>query len=779
MDDGHGDSPSIEDTNPFAAVAVADATGFDSDTVTVVTPAVREAVGLVNDFLNAPVEPGRPTGNTIAVVGEYGTGKTHLLGTVLHHVRVRADQGTTRAVYLEAEPRSFIELYRDFVAELELEDVRDRVREYYADVVADELGKTPFTAEMAPLVRSGALDPVETSARLGLAETGNLATLRGKLAQVTENAMFGTALTLLLRPGFTHAAWEWLTGHAPDGVLVDRGIDRAIDSEEAALEAMGVFALLHGHRNRRFIVVVDELNRLLSARRRPTREAVAAFDKMLRVFAGTHALLVLCGLPDYLDALGDNFSQRIGRTITVSPLDAEAVSELIRRSQRRIGRPPRLQPFDADVVRYLVKLTEGNARRVVLLCRRLYRMALDEAPEPDGARVTEAMVRQVARGRSFFETVPNVRNEIRQVLSASGVEYLRDRALGVAGARADYWIPVAGDEVGCAVLVSGPVLDPAESKELVGRATAIQAAVERADVLLVAVGPVHPELAGALTDAFTAEPIEYHHWTFKELLANVLGERLRVLQESTASDPVSIVGERVNRVSRQQANTQRMLDQLVGALEQLTSTSDRQFTQLRREITGLADGSRSVSRAAERVGGRAERPEPAGLPLPVAELFAEAQRSLDRVDHVDAALRAVFGDSADDPARAGGVRNGIRAKLRSQQVFHSVGVAALLHRLLAGFREGIVDWYRAYASSLSGPPFADEHERLKSLCRAYDAVYEYIPVFRLDGLEEFASSPTGGRSDAAPAALDHVRETFNELGRQVQSTVWQSVTGPR
>ncbi|MEV8442095.1 ATP-binding protein [Actinosynnema sp. NPDC051121] len=774
MSDGHEDPPPVADTNPFAMVAVADATGFGSDTVTVMTPAIREAVGLVSDFLTAPVEHGRPAGNVIAIVGEYGTGKTHLLGTLLRHVEVQAGQGRTRAVYLEAEPRSFVELYRDFVEELDLDDVRARVREYYADVVADALSLTPFTAEIATHVRSGDLDPVETSASLGLAESRNLATLRSKLEQVTDNAAFGTALTLLLRPGFTHASWEWLTGHAPDGVLVDRGIDAAIQTEEAALEAMGVFALLYGHRNRRFIVVIDELNRLMSARRRPTEQAVAAFHKMLQVFASTNALLVLCGLPDYLDVLGDNFSQRIGRAITVSPLDAEATSELIRRSQERLGRPAELRPFDPDIVRYLVKLTEGNARRIVWLCHRLYRSALDEVPDPRRARVTEAMVRQVARGaQSAFDTVVNVRNEIRQVLSASGIEYVRDHALNdTAAARADYWIPVAGDEVGCAVVVSGAVLDQIESTALIDRATSILAAVERVDVLLVVVGPVHADLAGELADVFTVEPIEYNHWTFKDLMANVLGERMRVLQEGSTVDPLSIVRERVNRVSRQQANTQRMIDQLADTLERLNSTSDQQFARLHRDLVQLTGVTRSDEPSA--------RVEPTPLPSPVAELFAEAQRSLASVDHVDTALRSVFVSSADDPAQVGALRGGVRARLRSQHVFQSVGVAAMLHKLLLTFREEVTDWYRTYASSsASGQPLPVEHERLKALCRAYDAVYEYIPVFRLEGLEEFTSVMPGGWSSASPAALNQVRSTFNELGRQVQSTVWQSVTGSR
>ncbi|GAA4843387.1 hypothetical protein GCM10025787_25990 [Saccharopolyspora rosea] len=749
MSDGHVVLTS--EANPFSPTAIARVTEFAPDTVTVPTPAIREALRLLDDYLVSPASS-RP-GHVIAIVGDYGTGKTHLAVRLLQHARETAP-AVTKAVYLDAPAGTFVALYKRFIEQLELDDVRDRVREYYADIVADALSSSGFGSDVARPLRDGEIDPVGIVERFGLMESSFLQQVQHTLERVTRNEAFGTALTLLLRRGFDDAVWEWLTGHEPDQILKDRGIDTAISTEAAALEAMGVFALLYGHRDRRFVVVVDELDKVLSASSRPTEDAIEAFKKLLEVCAGARALLVLAGLPDYLDVLSGNARQRIGRVITVSSLSGENTAEFIRESQRRVHGEARLEPFTPDTVGYLVKITDGNARKIVRLCYQLYRTAV----ERDGP-VTVPMVYEVARNNQFDQAgIDDVRGAVRRVLTAQGSGYLRDHLVGQdEHSRADYWVPVGARGAGCALVLAESVLDPEDAERLVRRATAIRNATARTEVLLVVVGYLPAEFVGELSAAFGGEPLVYDHWTFTETLASALATRIRNLEDVVGDDPIRALHDRLDRMSRQQSNTQRLLDQITTSLNDLRGSADRKFGVLQRELSEVSDTVHAPAGS--------DSPAPRlRLPEDVARLFDEALAALDSLRRLDAVVREAFGTEQDQATAA---RRGMRdwLRLRNQQAFQAVGVAVVLTGLVEAFRDGVNEWYRSSATDEEGELYDVDRERLAALCRTYDVLYEYVPLFGLDVLGELTAAPV------TPPRKADLRETLDGLGARVQQAL--------
>ncbi|MET8764632.1 ATP-binding protein [Lentzea sp. NPDC004782] len=762
-------APAPVDDNPFLPMAVANPREFDDATVTIVTPAIAEAVSLVDAFLRPSTSS---VGNVIAIVGEYGTGKSHLVGTLLRRARDTSEGVWSRVVLLKARPATFVDLYRQLIGdELRKEDVRDLVREFYADVIADELSDSPFTTDIADLLRTGQLDPVDAVHRLHLAESRYMDRLRQVLERVTNNSAFGVALTLLLRHDFADAAWEWLTGHQPDQVLVDRGIDTAIVTEELALEAMGVLALLYGHRGRRFVVAIDEMNKVVSGNRKPTADAMEAFQRMLEVFAAAQALLILAGLPDYLDELGSAVRQRIGRIIAVSPLTVENTVEYIRQSQERLGRGRVLDPFTVDTVRYLVNLTDGNARRIIRLCSHLYRRAVDaNRYDPAGAQVTVAMVREVAKEHTGAATADHVRNEIRQVLNGLGLTYERDVWLtSETDSRADYWVPFGSEaNSGCALVLSESVLDQSDCDALVNRATFLSAAGAQAGVILVVVGLVHADFMSRLTGAFSAEPIVYDQYVFNDTLSTVLERHLGLLADS-GDDVSSEMREQFTRLGRQQSNTQRMLEQAMKTLTALRSSSDRALSQLQQEMAELTSQASAQSTD--------QQTPTLRLPPVVLTQFTDARASLDAVDQVDAALRAMFAATESDLVNAVDARVAVRAQLRSPLVFSALGVSTMLRMLLDTFQDGVNEWFRTYVPGPTGRPHPADKNRLGALCLAYDTVYEYIPFFRLEELDQIAPYLVDGNLAVlvSPPQLAEAREVFNGLSRRVHAAVLESV----
>src|SRR5262249_55535079 len=160
------------------------------------------------------------------------------------------------------------------------------------------LERSELTARVAQGLTAGELDPVDVVERFGLMESAFHSELRDRFRRVTEDAEFATALTLLLRPAFEPAVWEWFLGRTPDPILQERGITTVIGTEELALAAIGVFVQLHHDAKHRFVLAVDELEQILLAADRPDDAAVGAFKRLLEVFTEANGLLVLSGLPE-------------------------------------------------------------------------------------------------------------------------------------------------------------------------------------------------------------------------------------------------------------------------------------------------------------------------------------------------------------------------------------------------------------------------------------------------------------------------------------------------
>lgn len=753
--------PSV--VNPFPATAVASG----AETVTVETPALLEARHLLDGYLTAPATSG--SGNVIAIVGDYGTGKTHLAADLLRHIG-RTAGDTTHTISIEASTGTFVLHYQRFVAQLDQMDVTRRVREYYADIVAEDLEVSELTAKLAPRLRRGELDPDWVVDQLNLIDSDLLQRVRHKLADVTNKEEFSTALTLLLQTGFDRAVWEWFRGDVPDQILFDRSIKDPIVTDADALEAMGVFALLYGHRGHRFVLVIDELDKLLSTSPDTAAATVDAFKKLLQVFASANALLILVGLPDYIDAVGATVVERIGRIVRVSALTTDHAEEYIRRSQQAAGGTATLAPFTRDTVKYLVEITDGVARRVVRLCHHLYRKAVSE-----GTRVTEAMVREVTRSQiGFFVNIESVRHEVRRTLDAQGLRYFRNHPVGSdPRTRVDYWIPLGDRDSGCAVLLTDSVFGSREVDLLNERAIMIKNTVADAETVLIVVGYLPSALSYELTEVFGIEPLIYDHWTFNENLAAILSTRARLIEEVSAEDPLTVVSNRVERMNRQQTNTQRFIEQLAAHVEAMRASSDHEFGAIRRDLDGITQALQPSTTVAQTDRGAV----PPNLPPSVSTLFDDASSALSSLSRVDDVFREALAGAGRGLSDEIEARMAIRTRLASARVFEAMGVVSLLRTLLTAFRDAVTNWYRLHAGAVRD---VDKVE-LGALCRSYDALYDFLPLFRLKELDEF-ELPPGGASESfyqtvRSTHLTNTYQAFHSFGNRVQSALLSAVSG--
>ncbi|MET8310201.1 AAA family ATPase [Micromonospora sp. NPDC005173] len=712
--DALGGPPAVGPVNPFSPTAVARVTEDGTGGSTVITAAIRDATAQLDDYLRTG------DGAVVAVVGDYGTGKTHLAVELLAHTR-RVTGAAGRAIYLDAPGDTFLSLHRRFLTLLSRDVVRDLLTRYRTDPA----GRTTSTDLL-------------------------VLRLREELAEVTTDPAFGTALAMLLDPATEAAAWDWLSGHPPGPALVAAGVTPSADVEATAVEAMGVLALLHGRRHERFVLVLDELDKILTAGGRPGQETMARLQRLLGVFTSAGAFLVIAGLPDMLHLLSTDVRQRIGPIVRMSALSGADVRTFIRQTQLRALGEARLAPFTVETTEYLANLADGVPRRVIRLCYHLFQRAAQA-----GTPVTHVMVREVVRVQFDLANRQDVAADVRRVLTQDGWSYQRDHLVGsMRDLPVDFWIPLEERNAGCCVLLTESVLKSEEVDELNRRVVAIRAAVPDSEVVLVVVGHLPAEFAADLAGTFSVEPIVHDPQSFAEDLSGSVKALMRRLEQAIGADALTSVRQRVERIHRQQSNTQRSIEQLSYQLDEIRG-------ELRQDLAGPA-GRLSV------VPERRDAATGVTSPLPgrVARVFAEAITALDQLTGFERRLRDAFAPHRVATVAGADGGQALRSLLRSRDVQRAVGTSVVLRRLIEAFREGAEQWYDGHRAN----PQPTDLERLDLLCETYDGIAEYLPLFQLDTLSGLAAPGAGGEDDPADRSRtwSQARSVFDGLGGRVR-----------
>ncbi|HEV2783691.1 MAG TPA: hypothetical protein VGX25_30255 [Actinophytocola sp.] len=760
--------------NPFSPTAVARVTGFehsDASELTIETDAVREATSYLSAYLHAP-PPGAgqdPAGEVIAILGEYGTGKTHLAVRLVRHAR-RVLHDPERAIYLDATADSFVALYRRFIDRLGLARIKRQVENYYADIVAEALEGVGLTSGVVEKPGEREPMPHEVVERLGLMESALLRKVQETLRRVTDNQHFGTALTLLLRSGFDEIVWAWLQGGEPHQVLKERGIDKPINNEVDALEAMGVLALLYGGRQARFVLVLDELDKIFSSAQQPQADTVHAFQKLLQVFASAGACLVLCALPDLRSVLYTSTRQRISHMVDMKGLTVDEIHTFIKLSQQAEFGRAELAPFTHDSIRYLRDTTGGNARYVIKLCHDAFRVVDDLIRNTRNPKivVTPEIVREVARKQLGFLSANDIHNIVRVILDANGWSYIRDHLLADdPESRTDFWVTFQDRAGGCAIMVTGPVRDDADMAPLTRRIVTVRMAEPEGRLILIVNGILAEEHAAELRERLGVEPLVYVEPGFAEDFKARVRATSDRLPRIVGSTPLTEVQQRIDQINRQHSKIYDSIGHLATHIDGVRSSSDQRLAAIERTLNALMLASQGGAAT-----GPARLPAAPALPREIDQLFLDAINVLDELTQLDLMMDEAYGQTD------GSAMEDVQARLSAADFFEAVGVAHLMRTNVLSFRTAVTDWYRAEIVESAGHPSPRAEERLEALCRAYDDVAEFLPTFTLRPLTDMAPWTARGGADVAELSQRQrrirVQTALDNLSPRVQRVLLRS-----
>lgn len=758
---GNPPSPGL---NPFSPMAVARVTRFSDSgwaDLTIETSAVTQATAWLDGYLAA--EPGSEEerdGEVIALVGDYGTGKTHLAYHLVQRAR-RVLNDSARVMYVDVTAGSFVELYRRFMHMLGRDGVREQVNDYYADVVADSLLSLGLGDELVRWLRDRELVPSDVVDQLGLMESQLLRKVQERLRRVTKNTDFGTALTLLLRTGFDDVVWDWLIGGEPASVLVERGVTKPIDTESAALEAMGVFAHLYGGRNTRFVLVLDELDKLLPGPGLSGGDAGPAFDKLLEVFANAGACLVVCALPEAQGLLRPSTRQRLSRVVEMVRLSSDEVSLFITRAQEAATGRAGLAPFTPESVRYLRDVAGGNARKVIRLCHDAYRIVEDrrrETNDPD-VMVDDQIVRE-AENNQVAATLgrEDIRLALRRIILAHGWGFEQDRLLrqDKADTRTDFWITFDDRRGGVAILVTESVHDAPAGQDLLARIAAVRNATPEARLVLVVTGTLAADQEHTIKETLDADPVfsvEYGYADTVASLVQVVGDEL---ERVTELDPVTVFRHRLDQLGRQQSSFYEQLDEIADRVDNARGSTARRLAAIQQELSLLTRNVRATTAV--------DRPE-VGLPGEVDQLLLTAVEALDELTSITPMMTEAFADTdAID----------LMTRRLEKHLFEAFGMASLIRATVLAFRGAVAGWY---SSEVVGAPHRLSQvarQRLDRLCERYDLIMERLPLFRLWPLLRVRWT-AGADSEASRASLqERVESAVRNLSPKVQRALEQA-----
>jgi hypothetical protein len=409
------------------------------------TPATVEAGRLVDGYIagwSGLAGPRQPL--VVAVRGDYGSGKTHLLlyaadrferglgdghpDAALLRVKAvdadplgwyRAEIGPALAALSPRAPREPAD------AGGEPKHLRALALRAYAAAAQRVAGEAALTEAVSRKLES----QPQTVLRLirdGLInETAVEEAFREDLLRICPGPRDAVrlAITGLVRPETAPAALRWLRGEAlPEHDLGLLRLSRPLASDEDAADVLAAVASLHDALGAPFGLLIDEAEHLLRPNAPEGRRNATWLKRLIEVLAERRTLVFVAG-HDLAWEGSDDLLQRFSpaNVLNLSPLTGQDVL-------RRILQPRlpgvTILPGVADAI---AEAARGNVRRIFSLCHALHAKTegFTVPPTPETVRsVAEALGQRVSKEEA------NLR--FTDFLTAAGLAVRRDAVAGGA-----------------------------------------------------------------------------------------------------------------------------------------------------------------------------------------------------------------------------------------------------------------------------------------------------------------------------------------------------------
>ncbi|GAA3208341.1 hypothetical protein ACFQE4_29815 [Streptomyces thermocoprophilus] len=732
----------FSDENPFRDSTSVQLEGFgDTTQVGAGPPRTRVDVpGRTSEWLMTHVErylhhegPRATRGLALALVGEFGLGKSHLAERATAHLRKQApplpvwvigqpsiDMGTVFRDRLMS-PRDDYDAFDDF---------EQAITDYYADVTAeileaDETGRLgPARDEFLRGLRERRLDPTKIAQHFDVDEERIHRHLRGHLRGVVDHRMFATALALLVNDPYQHEVLEWLSGGEPSPMLRERGVNAPIQGIQGVFEALSVFSLVYGQSGRPFALVLDELDKTESWPGPERSQFLDAFEALVETYINHGGLMVFCVRPQLWGSLPLSLHERV-RPLWLDSWDRAQTRKLISRHVHRDADPPPdgdpCAPFTDAALDEIVLQSDGVPRRILRLCSGAWDAAAEGGGRP--ARIDVDAVHHALRSTHGKRPMPEVLRALEETLTRR--QWLHHMAPArhlepsrPPGAGEPRWIQVARDEW-ITVLPVPSVLTHADVHAVERFTTEVRDSLgaDHCEVLVIVNGHICHERRNEIAEATKVVPLVFDDPRFRTMLQDSVDSLMDRLRAGRRDGVLTQIWNRLDGLTTQQETVLDRLRTLARAVE------------YPRPPTPLPQPDETLRR----------------VPQPVREPFRRAQEVLDRLLESGVGPRPRLG-AADDGDGQGPLRPR-RAGTHPEEL-QSMGALVHARRLLDAFREAVALWWE----SGTGPGRRPGDE-LFAICRSFEISVEVLPRIRIVEEDAFLGQGRGAPAGARVEAL--------------------------
>lgn len=657
--------------NPFPRIPEVAAGQGAQPEVTIATRAVQMAREFVDDHVRTGAG-----GRSLAIVGDYGTGKSHLASEVIRKLH-EADPGAVICVVRARSDETVHNIYQRIFDQyqartdnctiaigLHRTDIRRRIttifaeieRERRANVEASESFATVNTPAAAVLTR-----PDGSTLASDLGEDIELTrALQDRLCDITEDRELGDGLSLLMHNDSEIAdnAWNWLRGGPVTSDIAKRGVAEPIENDPRALAALHALSLLFNRTGTRFALAIDDIERIGGRNGNAYHIVDATLNPLLRWTADSRSLLIISGLAAAWQELPDGVRQRVSKVISQDSFSRDQITSYQREAyaKSKITNPK----FTSGAFDRLLDISAGSPRKVVDICYNAYQEV------PDGRSITGPVIERASLMSGAF-SLENIAARIRDFCVRLGHQVVPEHPIG--DAIAPLWVAAGSGDAGCAIVVSESIVNTAAANRVARLGDALKGPSSRM-VLLVFAGQLAQSQRTKVDHAFT-QVLRWDQDGFLDEMRAVLGK----LGSQADSEILHQLRDDVHSLQSFQADDHESLAKLAEAQDE-----QRVRAMIREETR------------------RAYLRSPASSDVPV---FGEGYEELQRVyDGAVSMIREALGNAGRhwmsifephdpekgiDRARAPGDRAPLPADLTQMPILQTMGVLSSLDCSLDGF----------------------------------------------------------------------------------------------
>ena len=417
--------------NPFPSSAVAQLSEQSIKYLHIETNTVSKGKERVRDyFVKVKSNAGQGTlgfGQAIAVVGDYGAGKTHLIRELiseLSSLELKDKYSHIHKISIDVAIYPLVSLLqKQLLPTINRDGLVNLVQNLLANIIASDILDSPLTRPLGEKLNRGDINPLVYLKESGSDDTAYFDALKKQLNSFCRRTIVPEALIHLVNPALEKDIWDWLMSKEPSPLLQEYGVRERLENDYDAVDLLqAILGLMHCQ-GYVMVLFIDEAEKLFPTKADMSQgielEELGPVKLLTEALIHWNGLLVLSGLPEFWDRVKPEVKDRFLSVLKPGMLSVDEVKSYIRKANSKVTREETLRPFTDSSVTYLRDAVRGNPRRVIRLCYNCFHEAASRGKD----RIDPEMIRHVMRDQFEVISPEGIMDEISKILDAQDLRY--------------------------------------------------------------------------------------------------------------------------------------------------------------------------------------------------------------------------------------------------------------------------------------------------------------------------------------------------------------------